>query len=188
MSVQDVPGQLTSDELGAGELAPGELAELVGRVRRLTDRVDLVELIDRYLLSLDEGGFDEAWARSLFTEDVVMDFPVGSHRGIKDVTGFTAQIMDRWARTHHNGANHTVHTDGDQAAIAWNVYAIHVHHGSPNPPAPGEHFHLGGRFRGVAARTPEGWRIRRLGLRVLWTAGKAAVHVPQAAMDRAAAG
>src|SRR5262249_43770910 len=68
-------------------------------------------------------------------------------------------------------SNYHVELDGDRATIAWNIVAVHVHHGSPPPPASAAHFYLGGRFEGAAVRTQDDWRLRRLGLRVVWTAG-----------------
>ena len=38
-------------------------------LRALADRAEITDLMDRYLLSLDERKFDESWARSMFTAD-----------------------------------------------------------------------------------------------------------------------
>ncbi|HEY0803498.1 MAG TPA: nuclear transport factor 2 family protein [Pseudonocardiaceae bacterium] len=140
-------------------------------VRRLTDRADLADLADRYLRALDDGVFDQARAGSVFTDDVELHFPPGDHSGIAGVVEFTRGFMRHWARTHHTVSNYVVELDGDRATIAWNVIAVHVHHGAPPPPASAAHFHLGGRFDGAAVRTRHGWRLRRLALRVVWTAG-----------------
>ncbi|WP_324788393.1 nuclear transport factor 2 family protein [Streptomyces sp. H51] len=146
-------------------------AALAAEVARLADLAALQHLIERYLASLDEGVFDESWARSLFTEDIEMTFPVGSHQGITGVTGFIGEIMARWGRTHHHGSGGSVELDGDRAAVSWSLIASHVHYGSPLPPEATEYFQLGGRFTGTARRTPDGWRFDRLGLRIVWTTG-----------------
>jgi len=146
-------------------------AAVLQTLRRLSDRADLADLADRYLRALDERSFDQAWARSVFTSDIELDFPPGSHRGITDVDGFTRGFMEHWDHTHHNISHYAIELDGDRAAIAWNVVAIHVHRGSPPPPASAAHFYLGGRFEGVARRTGDGWRLSRLTLRVVWTTG-----------------
>jgi hypothetical protein len=152
-------------------MGSGQMAELATEVRRLSDRVALADLADRYLRSLDENSFDQARARLVFTEDVALSFPPGDHHGLAGVAEFTRGFMSHWARTHHNASNYHVELDGDRATIAWNVVAVHVHHGSPPPPASAAHFYLGGRFDGAAVRTQHGWRLRRLALRVVWTAG-----------------
>lgn len=147
------------------------MTELEHLIRGLADRADLADLADRYLKALDDGDFDQARAVEVFTSDVDLDFPPGSHHGITGVAEFTRSFMRHWARTHHNVSSYQVEVDGDQATIAWNLIAVHVHHGAPPPPASAEHFYLGGRFDGVATRTPQGWRLNRLALRVVWTAG-----------------
>lgn len=139
--------------------------------RQLGDRLAVCELCDRYLLALDAGEFDESWAPRVFTDDAELTFPPGSHRGIAGLEAFTATFMGPWARTHHQAGNYVVDVDGDQAAFSCPVIASHVHPGSPPPPAPADHFHLGGRFTGTAVRTPYGWRLNRLALSVTWTAG-----------------
>jgi hypothetical protein len=140
--------------------------------RELADRAALADLINRYLLSLDEGTFDETLVREVFTEDVELSFPPGDHQGAQGLAGFTGGFMAHWDRTHHLCSGYAIEPDGDRATVGWNVIATHVHHGSPPPPAPGDLFQLGGRFSGQAVRTARGWRLRRLALRVVWTAGR----------------
>lgn len=162
-----------SEDGTAPDTAPPPMAlrTLAAQVQALTDRAELADLADRYLRALDDSAFDEAWAHTVFTEDVELDFPPGSHQGIADVPGFTRGFMHHWQRTHHNVSHYAIELDGDRAAVAWNVVAIHLHHGSPPPPASAAHFYLGGRFEGVARRTAAGWRLSRLTLRVAWTTG-----------------
>ncbi|MFF0054818.1 nuclear transport factor 2 family protein [Streptomyces microflavus] len=117
------------------------------------------------------SGFDAVWAASLFTEDVELLFPVGSHQGLTGADGFLREIMERWGRTHHHGSLASVEPDGDLAAVSWSLIASHVHFGSPLPPQPSAYFQIGGRFTGVARRTPDGWRFARLRLRIVWSTG-----------------
>jgi hypothetical protein len=148
-----------------------EVAALSTEVRRLSDRTDLAGLADRYLGALDDGVLDESRARSVFTDDISLSFPPGDHHGITGVAEFHRGFMRHWARTHHTVGHCQTELDGGRATVAWNVFAVHVHHDAPPPPAAAEHFYLGGRFDGTAVRTPLGWRLRRLALRVAWTAG-----------------
>jgi hypothetical protein len=161
------------------------LTELAAETRRLADRFALGELVDRYLLALDEGTFDQARAAGVFTADAALAFPPGDHHGLPGLAEFTSSFMAHWLRTHHHASNYVISLDGDRARIAWNVIATHVHPGSPAPPAPGRHFQLGGTFDGVALRTAGGWRLRRLELRVVWTTG---TGVPSIAATMAGAG
>ncbi|MHC3458702.1 nuclear transport factor 2 family protein [Streptomyces flavovirens] len=147
------------------------------RIAHLTDRAELGDLAERYLASLDTGTFDDAWARSLFTEDVELVFPVGSHQGRAGAAAFTRQIMERWDGTHHHGSSALVELDGDRATVAWSLIASHLHFGSPRPPAASHHFQLGGRFDTSVRRTPHGWRFARMRLRITWSTGAAAAAV-----------
>ena len=148
-----------------------QVRRLAAQVQDLADRTAIGDLIDRYLLGLDEGAFDSERARSVFTDDVELAFPPGTHHGLPGLVEFTKDFMGHWERTHHHASNYVIDLDGDRADVAWHVVALHVHPGSPPPPAPGQHFQLGGRFDGTAVRTPDGWRLRRLALRVIWTTG-----------------
>ena len=158
--------------------------DLEAQVRALADRAAISDLIDRYQLALDDGMFDNAWARAVFAPDVVLDFPPGSHHGVAGLTEFTSGFMRHWARTHHHASNYVIGLAGHEATVSWNVIASHVHHDSPLPPAQGKQFHLGGRFDGDAIRTADGWRLRRLTLRVVWTAG---IGIPSIAATMAEA-
>jgi SnoaL-like domain len=145
--------------------------QAAAQLRVLADRAALSDMISGYFLALDERTFDEAQASAMFTDDVTLSFPPGDHRGLAGLSEFTAGFMAHWALTHHHCSDVAIELGGDRAALRWEVVATHVHHGSPPPPAQGNHFQLGGRFRGAAVRTERGWRITRLALRVLWTAG-----------------
>ena len=138
----------------------------------LADRVAVTELCDRYLLDLDEGRFTEERARRVFVPDVVLRFPPGTHRGIHGLDAFFDTFMGPWLHTHHHVSNYLVDLHGDRAELVCSLLAVHTHPGSPPPPAPGDHFYLGGRFTGSAVRTPVGWRLSQLALQVCWTVGR----------------
>lgn len=151
------------------------LAALEAQLRRLTDRSDLHDLIDRYMITLDEGKFDDAWTRSLFTADVSLTFPVGGYQGLAGLAEFTAEFMGRWDRTHHHAANHVIDVAGDRAAVSWSMIATHLRADQPSGP----HFQLGAHFDGAAVRTGAGWRFSGLVLRVVWTSGRPAAEVSE---------
>lgn len=157
-----------------------DFAALEQRVRALTDRADLTGLIDGYLLSLDTvphggGRFDEAWARRYFTPDVRITSPVGQHEGIDGLAESEQATLGKFERTQHVGANYMIDLDGDRATVRWNALMTHVHLASTQRARgeePGGHFDVGGTFTGEAVRTPDGWRLRSLDVRAVWTNGK----------------
>jgi hypothetical protein len=144
-------------------------------LRGLADRMDVRELVDRYLAGLDRARFDDAWARSIFTEDGRFEVPMGGHRGAAGMAGFTAAMMAKWRRTHHLAAGHLVELDGDRARVSGNLIATHLHPGpDPAPGAPpgaAEIFQVGDRFEGDAVRTDAGWRFERLAFELVWSRG-----------------
>ncbi|MEU9310345.1 nuclear transport factor 2 family protein [Streptomyces sp. NPDC048256] len=152
-------------------------------LRRLADRMDVQDLVDRYLAGLDEAEFDDAWARSLFAEDGRFQFAMGGHDGVVGMAEYTAAMMGKWRRTHHVAAGHLVEIDGDRARVRGNLIATHLHPGELTPQRPSgqagaqvppgvpEPFQVGDRFEGEAVRTDAGWRFARLAFEVVWTRG-----------------
>jgi len=45
-------------------------------------------LLDRYLLGLDDDKLDDDWARSLFTADATVEFPMSRHSGLAGMAGW----------------------------------------------------------------------------------------------------
>ncbi|MCE4941700.1 MULTISPECIES: nuclear transport factor 2 family protein [Streptomyces] len=160
-------------------LTPAELPALHQQVAVLVDRAEITGLIDRYLLSLDVlpggAGFDDDWARSLFTEDIVITSPVAQHRGIEGLAASERATMAKFERTQHLGSNYLIGLDGDRATVRWNALMTHVHLASTQAARgaePGGHFDVGGTFTGEVTRTVDGWRFRRLDIRAVWTNGE----------------
>ncbi len=149
----------------------------------LTNRQAVSDLIDAYATSLDRGVFDQAWASALFTEDISLRYPVGSHEGREGVIEFTREIMERWDRTQHLTTNHLVDLGEDRAEVSWNLLATHLHPADDPARAGLATFRVGGRFEGVAVRNPEGWLFSRLSLRIIWTDGSPATGVPASAVE-----
>ncbi|MEU7641901.1 nuclear transport factor 2 family protein [Streptomyces sp. NPDC059101] len=156
-----------------------DASALQHQVAVLVDRAEITGLIDRYLLSLDTlpggGGFDDDWARGLFTEDVVITSPVGRHRGIAGLPESERATMAKFERTLHLGSNYLIGLDGDRATVRWNALMTHVHLASTQAARgaePGGHFDVGGTFTGEVVRTADGWRFRSLDIRAVWTSGQ----------------
>ncbi|MBB5122409.1 hypothetical protein AF335_26005 [Streptomyces eurocidicus] len=167
-----------------------DFAALEARVRVLADRADITGLIDGYLMSLDAvpaagGRFDDAWARRMFTEDVRITTPIGDHEGVAGLGESQQETMAKFRRTQHIGTNYMIGLDGDRATVRWNALMTHVHLASTQrarDAVVGGHFDVGGTFTGEVVRTAEGWRFRRLELRMIWSTGEGPmVLTPKAA-------
>ncbi|WP_331765275.1 nuclear transport factor 2 family protein (plasmid) [Streptomyces sp. NBC_01384] len=146
----------------------GEQAASDERLLALSDRADITGLIDRFALGLDHVDpewCDEEWYRSLFTQDVRLDLPNGTHHGIAGLPEFLRGPKLQWARTQHLTTNCVVDVQGDRATARANVQAVHVPHEDSAP------LFVGGAHYDVRAeRTAAGWRIPQLTVTVLWTA------------------
>ncbi|GHB80819.1 hypothetical protein GCM10010347_59530 [Streptomyces cirratus] len=140
--------------------------EMQRQVRALTDRAAITDLMDRYLRSLDDRVFDEAWARAFHTEDVTAEMPIGPVRGRTALLGRIRRGMALFDRTVHMGSNNVIEVDGDRATVRGAQLSTHVLAGDP-----GGVFVSAGHTETELTRTADGWRISASALRVVWTQG-----------------
>jgi hypothetical protein len=127
------------------------------------------ELFVHYLMTLDSGALNAEKARELFTDDIVIEFPMSRHEGIAGIDAYHADAVSRFAATQHLASFPLVRTDGVSADLEAHVVSIHVH----RDPAPGAapRFTAGTRATAGARRTGAGWRLCRLGFQVVWIEG-----------------
>ena len=131
-------------------------------------------LLDRYLLSLDDGKLDEEWARSLFTADACVEFPIGRHEGIDGIAEYHRNDLAKFERTQHLNSPAVVTGLADgRASLQANVIATHTHPATGQAAAgePPALFTIGLLVTGEARRTPDGWRLGLLSFRMIWSAG-----------------
>jgi len=139
------------------------------------ERLAIIEMIDRYMLSLDESELDDEWAESFHTEDVTSSTPLGDGAGLVGLAEGTRVALGRYQRTQHFASGHIVEVDGDAAKVRWNALMIHVHLDSTQEARgeePGGHFDVGGIFEGEVVRGATGWRFRKLDVRPVWFNGQ----------------
>ncbi|MER7489638.1 nuclear transport factor 2 family protein [Streptomyces sp. NPDC126497] len=143
-----------------------DIEEMQRQVRALTDRAEITDLMDRYLRSLDDGVFDEEWARAFHTEDVIAEMPIGTVRGRDALLARVRRGMALFDRTVHLGTNAVVELDGARATVHGAQVSTHVlADGSDGV------FVSAGRTVTGLVRTADGWRISASTLRVVWTQG-----------------
>ena len=142
-----------------------EMTQIRRQLRELADRSEVTELASRLGLWLDEQRFDEA--RSIFTEDVVVQTPGGESQGIALVAEQARRNHAGYARTQHVITNILVELDGDRATVRANLIVTFVHRAD----APEQHFALGERYQFEVVRTPQGWRFSRVHVSPVWSTG-----------------
>ncbi|MEW2319461.1 nuclear transport factor 2 family protein [Streptomyces bauhiniae] len=128
-------------------------------------------LLDRYLVGLDDEKLDDAWARTLFSADARVEFPMSTHEGVDGLADWHRRALDAFARTQHLNSPAVVDLLGeDRAVLRANVVSTHVHH----PEAAGDDplFVSGTLVRGAARLTGEGWRLTELSFGLVWSTGR----------------
>ncbi|WP_052849143.1 nuclear transport factor 2 family protein [Streptomyces avicenniae] len=144
----------------------------------LRDHAAITDLLNRFLLSLDDrvadpARFDDAWARAFFTADVSAEMPIGTVRGRDAVTARIREGMSRFDRTVHMASGAVVEIDGDRATARGPQLSTHILAGGSD----GDLFVSAGHSTSDLVRTPDGWRIAATALRIVWTQGTPP-HVP----------
>lgn len=150
-----------------------ELDQLRTRVLRLTDRAEVTEVCDLYVIHLDRSRHEDTWFGSVFTEDVHLAFPFGEYKGFEGLAGFQRMARTNFERTHHLAGNYEVQLypdgDHDRARVRAHLRAVHV---SRREEPGAEHFEIGGHYEADLVRTGAGWRIRRFAFDLVWHAGQ----------------
>ncbi|MFE3022079.1 nuclear transport factor 2 family protein [Streptomyces sp. NPDC059256] len=136
------------------------------QLRDLIDRAAISDLMDRYLLSLDEGVFDEEWARAFHTENVTAAMPIGTVHGRDALLARVRRGMALFDRTLHLGSNAVIEINGDQATARGAQLSTHV-----LADGSGSVFISAGQTDTELVRTADGWRVSSSSLRVTWTQG-----------------
>jgi len=142
---------------------------------RWQDEADIRELFDRYGSGVDERDW-HAWSQ-IFDDPLDTDFsgideaftPVTLSRAAH-VAG-TQAVISRFDATHHMITNVQIALQGDQATARAVMRAEHWMDGLRGAPR----YTMFGVYENSFKRTPGGWRIARLSLRVIREEGNVAV-------------
>jgi hypothetical protein len=131
------------------------------------DKAAVHDLLVGYFRGFDERRTDDAFLRETFTDDARWSFPRGDATGIEEIIERRGGTLGLWKETLHSVSSVLIELDGDRARFTATLLATHVHRDDD----PGAPLQIGGRLTGEAARGDAGWRIRRLGLDLVWTDG-----------------
>jgi hypothetical protein len=136
-------------------------------VRALQDRMDITDVLYRYASTIDR--FDYAGLRSVLADDLWAQYgnaePVS---GGDAVASWIAEATESVVWQHHLLSVYHVEVEGDRARAL--VY--HTSH-QVFEDAPDTAKLLVGRYHNELRRVPDGWRISRLVLEILWGEEKA---------------
>lgn len=141
---------------------PIDLAE---QVQWLVDRAAISDLIVNFARCLDVRDW-EGYVEN-FAEDGVLELPFGTFEGRDTIAARATKGLDNFDATHHISANHAITIDGDAATSRSYLWVAHV----PDASDRTRHGDAGGWYDHEYRRTPQGWRLTRVKLTVLWESG-----------------
>jgi SnoaL-like protein len=134
-------------------------------LRRLSDRMEIADLITSYTRAVDTGEWDRLDA--VFTPDAEIDYTAsgGIRGGLPEVKAWLAEVLPRFVRRQHLIGQLDVVIDGDAATVTAYFTNPMVEVGEDGAE---RLFACGGLYHHRLVRTGEGWRSRRLVQEIVW--------------------
>ncbi|MFF0488300.1 nuclear transport factor 2 family protein [Nocardia sp. NPDC004068] len=145
-----------------------EIEALRAEVRELRDHRDIAALFDKFFFFEDRKTMDDAWAHSIFTDDVLLELPPENYHGIEGLAAHITDVVGLFGPTHHTTTDCHADIDGDLASARVNLTATHEHVASGEPP-----LIVWGYIEARARRTAAGWRLNRMNLTKVLRTGDA---------------
>ena len=128
------------------------------RMRELTDRLEIHELMNRYARMVD----DRDWQRmdEIFASDATVDYvSTGGQAGpYRETLDWLARALEPWPLNLHFISNLSVEIDGDRARSTCYFQAPM---GRTHDDGSQVMVTNAGRYEDELVRTPEGWRIAK---------------------------
>ena len=133
-------------------------------VQALQDRVDIIEVLNTYSSSVDK--FDKAGVRSALADDIVGNYGnaepvVGGDKLADWIYDATAGAGCTWQ--HHLVNVYHVDIDGDTAKTLSYLTSYQVFEADPDGAVI-----LVARYHDELRRTPDGWKIAKRTMEILW--------------------
>ena len=137
-------------------------------LRSFVDRQAIIDLTIAYTYALDTKSWDEL--DTVFVPDATA-FLTEELTGRDAIKARVRRALEGLDVSQHLIGNHQIAIDGDRATGRCYLQAQHVRDAAPGPP----NFIVAGRYDDRFVRTPDGWRIERRELAIMWTEGNPAV-------------
>ncbi len=131
------------------------------KLQMLVDRMEIINVFNHYATGIDHH--DKTIYRSCFIDKIDVD--VTGQGPVKvsadDWVDQAFSIVNNYETTQHIITNHTIAINGDEANAVAYLFAKHYH--------PENTLTVGGYYTNRLVRTPEGWKISSLNLKMTWT-------------------
>jgi ketosteroid isomerase-like protein len=138
------------------------------------DRLDIIELFNRYAAALDDRRWDEL--AKLYMPDATAEQPEGSPLlvGPEVIVGMISAAIDWLGPTMHHLGNYIVTVDGDRAKASCYVRGFHAGRGEHA----GKSQETLARLSTTLVRTPDGWRFSSFVERIIHMLGSTEIFNP----------
>ena len=130
----------------------------------MDDILAVVNVTHAYCWALDDHAWDDL--DDVFATDATAELG-GEYVGLAAIKDRVASVLLRLRASQHMVSTHQVTLDGDAATCRCYLHAQHVREIDGLE----AQFVVGGRYDDELVRAPDGWRITRRVLTVIWTAG-----------------
>jgi len=146
--------------------------KLEQRLRKLEDSAAITELLNRYVTAIDACRWSE-WEQC-FAEDARAEFPFGTYDGGRGLGAWCAKNLTTFKGFEHLFGVLEIKLDGDRATVRNNAWIGCI----MDPARPHEHFDNGASYEWELRRSADGWRIKRVRLKVAWLSREASKADP----------
>jgi hypothetical protein len=139
------------------------------QLQELQDQHDIVALTHAYCWALDGKHWDDL--DNVFLPDATANLGGSEHADRVSIKARISGALGKMDDSQHMVSTHQIVVSGDTATSRCYLHAQHVRkamEGGPN-------YIVAGRYEDRLHRTPDGWRIARRDLIVMWTDGNPAV-------------
>jgi len=141
-------------------------------VNRWLDEARIIRVVNTFFRALDEKDFDDSCFRQILAADARVIRPNGAATVGPAIADSFARSFSRFEATQHLLTGHDVDVDGDIAAVRANLVAIHIWNDRPVEASMLDRsFTAGGVITAALRRFPDGWRISKTEMRVIWRTG-----------------
>lgn len=141
-------------------------------LNRWLDEALIIRVVNTFFRALDEKHFD-SYFRQILAADAQVIRPNGAATvGPANIADSLTRSLTRFEATQHLLTGHDVDVDGDTAAVRANLVAIHIWNDRPVEASMLDRsFTAGGVITAALRRFPDGWRISKTEMRVIWRTG-----------------
>lgn len=141
----------------------------------MNDKLEIIEIINRYFAALDKRTFDPETFRKIFAHNAAVIRPNGVSLTPEEIRSSHTKSFERFRATQHLTSGFIIDSvDESKADFRLNLIALHFWKegfGDSGINKEDNYFLAGGVVSGNATKTSNGWRILKIRNDVIWRRG-----------------